>query len=99
MTERTALIEAVIDAPHERRAAILAAAHGTDRPRPGTIGQAAEILGAHPRTVQRYEQAGLLHAIRITPRRVRYDLNEVEQLATTGESLPRKSRQGKAGKK
>ena len=84
MTEQTQLIEAILTAPPERRDAILAAARGVDRPRPGNVRQAAEILGAHPRTVQRYERAGLLHAIRISPRRIRYDLNEVERLATTG---------------
>ena len=84
MTEQATLIEAVINASPERRAAILAAARGTDRPRPGTIREAATILGTCPRTVERYANRGLLHAIRITPRRVRYDLNEVEHLATAG---------------
>lgn len=85
MTEQATLIEAVLQAPLERRDAILKAARGPDsRPRPGTIKQAAEILGTHPRTIQRYAKSGLLHAIRITPRRIRYDLNEVEQLATRG---------------
>lgn len=84
MTGQAQLIEAILAAPPERRGAILQAARGVDRPRPGTVRQAAEILGAHPRTVQRYERAGLLHAIRISPRRVRYDLDEVERLATRG---------------
>jgi len=84
MTEQAQLIEAVLTAPPERREAILRAARGADRARPGTVRQAAEILQAHPRTVQRYASAGLLHAIRISPRRVRFDLNEVEALATRG---------------
>ncbi len=84
MTGQTELIEAVITAPPERRDAILQAARGKNRPRPGTIRQAAEILGVHPRTVQRYADAGLLHPIRITPRRIRWNLNEVEDLATRG---------------
>lgn len=52
--------------------------------RPGTIKQAAEILKVHPVTVRRYAQAGLITPIRITARKVRYDLNEVEDLANTG---------------
>ena len=52
--------------------------------RPGTIKQAAEILQVHPVTVRRYAQAGLLTPIRITARKVRYDLNEVEELANRG---------------
>lgn len=83
MTQAT-LIEAVLQAPPERADAILAAARGADRPRPGTIRQAAEILECNTRTVSRYAAAGLLHPIRISPRRTRYDLNEVERLATYG---------------
>ncbi len=79
-----ALIEAVMTAPAERQAAILAAARGTDRPRPGTIGQAAEILGCCKRSVERYARQGLLEQIRITPRKIRYDLNAVERLAERG---------------
>ncbi|VGO12625.1 hypothetical protein PDESU_01178 [Pontiella desulfatans] len=51
---------------------------------PGTIDQAAEILGVCPGTVRRYAKAGLLTPIRITARNVQYDLNEVERLANTG---------------
>ena len=54
------------------------------KPRPGTIKQAAAILEVHPVTVRRYAQAGLLNPIRITVRKVRYDLNEVEDLALSG---------------
>ena len=85
MTDTATLIDTVLQAPAERRVAILTAARGLNsRPRPGTIKQAAEILGTCPRTVERYARQGLLSAIRITPRRVRYDLNQVEHLATTG---------------
>jgi len=60
-------------------------ASGVDKkPRPGTIKEAAKILEVHPVTVRRYAQAGLLTPIRITCRKVRYDLNEVEELATSG---------------
>ena len=82
--QQAQLIEAVLSAPPERRPAIFTAARGVERPRPGTVRQAAEILESHPRTVQRYADAGLLHPIRISPRRVRYDLNEVERLAMNG---------------
>jgi len=84
VTEQAQLIEAVLTAPPERRDAILRAAHGADRPRPGTIRQAAEVLGVHPRTIQRYRDTGLLHVIRLSNRCHRYDLAECERLATHG---------------
>jgi len=86
MTDTATLIDVVIQAPVERRDAILAAARGADRPKPGTIKQAAQMFTppVHPRTVQRMADRGLLHAIRISPRMVRYDLREVEKLATHG---------------
>ena len=85
MTEQAQLLDAVLAAPPECRDAILKAASGTPtKARPGTVRQAAEILDCHPRTVKRYATAGMLQAIRITPRRVRYDLNEVENLAEHG---------------
>lgn len=84
MHSKAQLISAVVDAPPERWDAIIATAKSTERPRLGTVAQAAAILDAHPRTVQRYVRAGLLHEIRITARRIRYDLKEVERLATTG---------------
>lgn len=54
------------------------------KPRPGTIEEAAEILGVHTGTIRRYAKAGLLTPIRITSRKVRYDLNAVEELAHSG---------------
>ena len=84
MSEKAQLIDAILAAPTDRWDAILQAARGTEKPRPGTVRQAANILGAHPRTVARYARAGMLHTIRISPRRVRFDLNEVERLATRG---------------
>jgi hypothetical protein len=84
MTDTAKLIDAVMTAPPDRRDAILAAALGSEKPRPGTIRQAAEIGGCNARTIQRYADRGLLHAIKITPRRVRWDLNEVERLFTRG---------------
>ena len=84
MTAQAQLIEAVLQAPPERQAAIIAAARGADRPRPGTVKQAAAILNCNPRTVQRYERRGQLQAIRVSCRMVRYDLREVEKLAEQG---------------
>ena len=79
-----ALIEAVMTAPPERQSAILAAVKGTDKTRTGTITEAAAILGCCKRSVERYARQGLLTQIRITPRKIRYDLNQVERLATHG---------------
>jgi hypothetical protein len=84
MTDTAKLIEAILTAPADRRDAILAAALGSDKPRPGTIRQAAEIGGCNTRTIQRYADRELLHPIKITARRVRWDLNEVERLFTHG---------------
>ena len=81
------LIESVMQAPTDRRDAILAAALGADKPRPGTVRQAAAIGSCNTRTIQRYADRGLLHPIKITARRVRYDLNEVERLFTRGATL------------
>jgi len=78
------LIEAVMTAPEDRKAAILAAALGKDKPRPGTIKQAAAVLGVCPRSIERYARRGLLAQIRITPRQIRYDLNAVERLGQRG---------------
>ncbi len=78
------IIEAVLQAPPERLPEILNACRGADRPRPGTVKQAAEILGCHPRTVKRYGAAGLLCPIRLSPKTVRWDLNAVVKLAERG---------------
>ncbi len=48
--------------------------------------EAARVLGCHPKTVQRYAMQGRLRQIHISSRRVRYDMNEVEVLATRGVS-------------
>jgi hypothetical protein len=80
------LIATVLDAAADptRREAILRAARGESRPLPGTIREAAAILNSCPRTIERYVRRGLLHPIRISARRIRYDLREVERLATQG---------------
>lgn len=76
------------DSVHPEQAASilknLRAANSDRKPRPGTIKQAAAILEVHPVTVRRYAQAGLLTPIRITSRKVRYDLNQVAALALRG---------------
>ena len=78
------LLAAVLQAPPDRTQSIINAALGKDRPRPGTIRQAAEILGSSTRTVERYARRGLLRTIRLSPRRIRFDLNEVEKLSIEG---------------
>ena len=50
----------------------------------GTLKQATEILGCHPRTVARYVACGKLQVIRHSPRMHRYDLDEVEAFANGG---------------
>ena len=55
-----------------------------EKPRMGTVRQAARILDCHVKTVQRYAAMGILHAVYITRRKVRYDLNEVERLLIQG---------------
>lgn len=62
----------------------IAAVNGEQKPRPGTIKEAARILDVHPVTVRRYAKAGLLSPIRLSARKVRYNLNEVEHLAQAG---------------
>ena len=61
--------------------------HPKQKPRSGTIKDTAKILELHPVTIRRYAKAGLLTPIRITARKVRYDLGEVERLALTGGNL------------
>jgi hypothetical protein len=86
-----AIIETALssdDTVHPEQAASilknLRAENSDRKPRPGTIKQAAAILEVHPVTVRRYAQTGLLTPIRITSRKVRYDLNQVEALALRG---------------
>jgi hypothetical protein len=79
----TAILAAYED-PVRRAAVLRAAREQTAKPRPVGIRDAARVLGCHPKTVQRYVKRQLLHPIRITSRRIRYDMNEVEALATHG---------------
>jgi hypothetical protein len=50
----------------------------------GTIREAAERFGCCPRTVERYASQGLLKPIRYSPRKIRYDMDEVEELVERG---------------
>ena len=79
-----AAILAAYEDPVRRAAVLRAAQEKAVKPRPVGIREVARVLGCHPKTVQRYVKQQLLHPIRITSRRVRYDLNEVESLATRG---------------
>ena len=42
--------------------------------------QVAEILGVHVKTIERYDRAGMIHALRINRRVVRYRRDEVERM-------------------
>ncbi|VGO22715.1 helix-turn-helix transcriptional regulator [Pontiella sulfatireligans] len=54
------------------------------RPIPITTEQVAAMMECHIVTVRRYGKQGLLHPIRITPRKIRWDKNEVEALMLQG---------------
>jgi len=49
-----------------------------------TAKQAAPILQVCPETVKRYGRKGILHPVKITQRKMRFDRAEVEQLAMCG---------------
>jgi CHAD domain-containing protein len=70
--------------PHQIEAILAACRKASARRRLGTKRDAAAILGCHPESVKRYARRGLLHPVRITARRVRYDLDEVIRLADHG---------------
>jgi hypothetical protein len=84
MTQQTQLIEAVLQAGENRHEAILKAATGSDKPRMGTAKDAAAILGACVRTVERYARQGAFPRVHLSPRKVRYDLNAVERFSQVG---------------
>lgn len=74
----------------EQRAQIVKACRQSrqrQRRRLGSAKQAAEILRCHPKTVYRYVQRGLLTAIHYSARRVRFDLDAVEEFAASGVPL------------
>ena len=82
--EYLTVVLAAYEDPARRAAVLRAAREQTAKARPVGIRDAARVLGCHPKTVQRYVERQLLHPIRITSRRIRYDMNEVEALATRG---------------
>ena len=83
------LMKLFLDADSERQQAALKALQGKTetKPRPGTVREAAEILGCCPRSVARYADRGLLKRIRLSKRKVRYDLNQCTTLAQRGIDL------------
>lgn len=80
--DRTAFLAKVFETPPERYQAVLAAASGTPKPKPIQPKQAAEILGVCRRSLLRFEREGKLHRIQVSTRKIRYNLHEVEALAT-----------------
>lgn len=78
------VFQAVAEAPRERWKDIIAVAKGEKkrRPRPIMPKEAAEMLGVCRRSLTRYEKKGILTPIRISSKKIRYDLNEVEALLT-----------------
>jgi predicted site-specific integrase-resolvase len=46
----------------------------------------AELIGVTPRTIFNYVKAGKLRPVQITPRTVRYRLEDIEALATASAS-------------
>ena len=86
--EMLAAIKAILAADPETtpdtHRAVIRALNPVEKPRPGTVREAAEILDCNTRTIDRYAAQGLIHKIRISPRRVRYDLRDVERLALFG---------------
>jgi hypothetical protein len=83
-------IRLMLDSPsvtEDERLVVLQACRSVPPVRPRhlvTMRRAAEILQVHPRTMRRYTQKGLLHPVRYSKRRFRYDLEEVEQFARQG---------------
>jgi hypothetical protein len=63
------------------------AACAEQAPRPGpkvTARKAAEVLDVHVRTLGRYAKEGKLHPIRLSRRKLRYSLPEIEKFAAEG---------------
>jgi len=54
------------------------------RKRLGTAREVSVLLGCCSRTVERYARQGLLKPIRYSPRKIRYDMDEVERLVEQG---------------
>lgn len=80
--DKAQFISRIIDTAPERYSAALAAASGSPKPRPIQPKQAAEILGVCRRSLLRFEREGKLKRIQVSTRKIRYNLHEVEALAT-----------------
>jgi excisionase family DNA binding protein len=78
------IADATVDAA--KRSEVLAACSRVQRQHRKlvAVGKAAELLGCHPKTVERYARKGLLGQVRFSPRKIRYDLDEVEAFARDG---------------
>ena len=55
------------------------------KPRMGTKNEAMKILGVSIATMGRYVRAGKITPIRLSPRKVKFDLNEIERFAENGD--------------
>ncbi len=71
--------------PEDRRLILQTCRRGvTRRKRLCTAKQAADLLACHVKTVYRYSERGLLHPIRYSARKVRFDLDEIERFVAGG---------------
>lgn len=87
--DKTALIQRLTSGafsatPEQLEAAIKTLERKQEKRRLGTARQAAALLETCPTTVKRYAKRGLLTAIKIGKRRLRFDLDEVQQLCDFG---------------
>ncbi|MCF7848738.1 MAG: hypothetical protein K9M45_07810 [Kiritimatiellales bacterium] len=80
------LVEAVVTATPDQQKQIEAILNGRQKKRKLITTKAACALleKCHPITLRRYEKRGLLHAVRFSQRRVRWDEDEVLALANNG---------------
>lgn len=81
-----ALLRADNTVPMEHREEVLRACSrkSLSKPKLRGVKEAAAVLGCHPKTIYRYVRQGLLHPVRYSQRKVRFDINEVEAFATNG---------------
>ena len=90
MNQQAKLIEAVLAAPADRQAeALRVLTQGADRPRPGTLADAAKLAGVHKATIRRWGARGLLNPVHLSRKSVRIDLREVESLLSRGAAVGR----------
>lgn len=80
--DKAQLISEILEASEDKIAAAMAALKGTPKRKPIQPKEAAQILGCCRRTLLRFERLGKLHRIQVSQRKIRYDANEVERLAT-----------------